>query len=219
MADARQAVSDREGPRILSHVKTEPIIQEITAEDAGYEGDNETDQGLLPDSISEPGSPEDTDVETPEDKDMDFASMPYDEAMLIKGFRKLETNGQSEQSDHVIHVATKRKKKSESRHSRKRSHSQMLSDSESEDDHYMVAPSRSSTPGGLGTKRREIRKLRAVASFPTNHGRGEQGNAGCQPREDGGDGAQASWGEDADADAMDIDLVSSPAPKSETGWT
>jgi hypothetical protein len=193
-----------------SRPMTEPIIEDITPDvDDGYEGDNETDHGLLPDSISEPGSPEDTDVETPEDKDIDLASMPYDEAMLIKGFRKLETNSQVQSDSQALH-------KTKSRHSRKRSHSQMLSDSESEDDHYVVAPSRSSTPGGMSTKRREIRRLRAVASFPTNHGRVERRGGKMEARS----GEEYVAGQDSwEEDAMDIDLVSSPVPKSETGWT
>jgi len=181
-------------------------ITDITTEqDNGYDGDNENEQ--LPDSISEPATPASSDEDEDSSADTDLRNMPYDEATLIKGFRNLDTSQFTQQT------AKSRKLKPQS--TLKRSHSQMRSDSDSEDYHYVFPPSRQSRAGTptMG-KRREFRRLKAVVSNPGSSGlrgqlhRSDQGQVAGQHE----DAMLESWD---DAMDIDIDLLSSPVPRSE----
>jgi hypothetical protein len=179
-------------------------ITEITSEqDKGYDGDNENEQ--LPDSISEPATPASSDEDEDSSADTDLQNMPYDEATLIKGFRNLDTSQFAQQ--------TAKSRKLKPPPTLKRSHSQMRSDSDSEDYHYVFPPSRQSRAGTPTVgKRREFRRLKAVV------GGGSAGQGG-QMHKNGR--LQAGYHEDAmleswdDAMDIDVDLLSSPVPRSE----
>ena len=91
----------------------------------------------------------------------------------------------------------------------------MRSDSDSEDYHYVFPPSRQSRAGTptLG-KRRELRRLKAVVSHSGSAGlRGQMHNSGQgQVVGHHEDAMLESWD---DAMDVDVDLLSSPLPRSE----
>lgn len=181
-------------------------ITEITSDqDKGYDGDVENEQ--LPDSISEPATPASSDEDDDSSADIDLQNMPYDEATLIKGFRNLDTSQFTQQ--------TTKSRKLKPQPTLKRSHSQMRSDSDSEDYHYVFPPSRQSRAGTPTVgKRREIRRLKAVVSSS-----GSAGLSGQTHKLDHRkltahheDAMLESWD---DAMDIDVDLLSSPVPRSE----
>jgi len=181
-------------------------ITDITTEqDNGYDGDNENEQ--LPDSISEPATPASSNEDDDSSADTDLQNMPYDEATLIKGFRNLDTSQFTQQ--------TTKSRKLKPQPTLKRSHSQMRSDSDSEDYHYVFPPSRQSRAGTPTVgKRRQFRRLKAVVSYSGSAGLGGQMHKSGQGQvaEHHEDAMLESWD---DAMDIDVDLLSSPVPRSE----
>jgi len=188
-----------------SQISELDITDITTKQDNAYDGDNENEQ--LPDSISEPATPASSDEDEDSFADTDLQNMPYDEATLIKGFRNLDTSQFTQQ--------TTKSRRLKPQPTLKRSHSQMRSDSDSEDYHYVFPPSRQSRAGTptLG-KRRQLRRLKAVVSYSGPTGLAGQAHKTVQGQVAGHheDAMLESWD---DAMDIDVDLLSSPPPRSE----
>lgn len=202
-----------------------PTIEDITDStstntptetDVGYDGDAEAEL-QLPDEIEEP--PSSPSSGTSSDMHPDLENMPQDEATLIKGFRNLSYERAIKDSVHLTKPAQ----------TLKRSASQMLSTmSDSEEEDWVLpmsvsvsargsrGASRTGTPIGIGRKRREMDwssvgrpRAKAISNWPANwHPSGIVREAG--------EGTPMQMTDNEDA--MEIDLLSSPLPRSEADY-